>query len=65
MEREKVKHCEAARAAGKDNTTLDFSDLPEHELKWFNIVNDLIIVLELAQGWPIPGEGTHWGQGGI
>lgn len=56
MEREKVRRREAAKAAGKDDTTLDFGDLPEHDAKWFNIVNDLIVVLELAQGWPVPGE---------
>ena len=65
MEREKVKRREAARAAGKDDATLDFSDLSEHESKWFNIVNDLIIVLELAQGWPIPGEGTPGEVGAV
>lgn len=58
MEKEKVRRREAARAAGKDDTSLDFGDLHEHEYKWFNIVNDLIFILELAQGWPVPGEGV-------
>lgn len=58
LEKEKDRRREAARAAGKDGNTLDFGDLHEHEYKWFNIVNDLIFVLELAQGWPVPGEST-------
>lgn len=58
MEKEKAGRREAARAAGKDDAGLDFSDIPEHESKWFNIVNDLITVLDLAQGCPVPGEGT-------
>ena len=56
-EQEKTRRREAARAAGLDDTTLNFDDLREHEHRWFNIVNDLIFVLELAQGWPVPGEG--------
>ena len=48
MEAEKDRRREGARATGKDDTTLDFSDILEHEWKWFNIVNDLITVLELA-----------------
>ena len=56
MAREKAERREAARAAGKDETTLDFSDIPNHESKWFNLVNDLTFVLELATGWPVPGE---------
>ena len=56
LEKEKAKRREAARAAGKGDAMLDFGDLQEHETKWFNIVNDLIFVLELAQGWPVPGE---------
>ena len=58
MEKEKARRREAARAAGNDDTTLDFSDLLDHEYRWFNIVNDLIFVLELAQGGPVPGEST-------
>ena len=58
MEQEKARHREAARAAGIDDTALNFEDLHEHEYRWFNIVNDLIFVMELAQGWPIAGEGT-------
>ena len=56
--KEKDRRREAARVAGKDDTTLDFSDLLEHESRWYNIVNDLIFVLELAQGLPVPGEGA-------
>ena len=56
LEKEKAKRREAATAAGMDKTaTIDFSDLRDHETKWFNIVNDLIFVMELAQGWPVPG----------
>ena len=52
LEKEKLRRREVA---GKDGTALDLGDLSEHEHKWFNIVNGLIIVLELAQGWPVPG----------
>jgi hypothetical protein len=58
MEREKSRRREAARAAGTSEATVDFSDLREHDTKWFNIVNDLIFVMEVAQGWPAPGERT-------
>jgi len=58
LEEERAKRREAARRAGTDEAATDFGDLHDHEYKWFNIVNDLIFVLELAQGWPIPGEGT-------
>ena len=61
MEQEKARRRETARAAGMDETTLNFDDLHAHEYKWFNIVNDLIFVMELAQGWPLPGEGTPAG----
>ena len=58
MEREIARRRETARADGKDDATLDYGDLLEHEYKWFNIVNDLITVLEFAQGSPVPCEGT-------
>lgn len=58
MEEEKSRRREAARASGMDVTTLNFDDLHEHEHRWFNIINDLIYVMDLAQGWPVPGEGT-------
>lgn len=58
LEKEKAGRREAAKAAGMDEAAIDFSDLQEHEHKWFNIVNDLIFVMELAQGWQIPGEST-------
>jgi hypothetical protein len=58
LEREKAERRETARAAGKDDTTLDFSDLSDHEITWYNTVNDVINVLELAQAWPVPGEGV-------
>ena len=62
--KEMARRRETARVSGKDDTTLDFSDLFEHDYKWFNIVNDLTFVLELAQAWPVPGEGTpdHTGE---
>lgn len=56
LEEEKTRRREAAQAAGKRDA--DFSDLLDHEHKWFNIVNDLIFVLELAEAWPVPGVGT-------
>ena len=56
LEKEKAKRREAARAAGKDDT--DFGDLFDHEHKWFNIVNDLTFVLELAEAWQVPDVGT-------
>ena len=58
MEQEKARRREAARAAGAGDTTPNFDDLHEHEHRWFNIVNDLVFVMELAQGWPVPGEST-------
>ena len=58
-EKEKDRRCKAARAAGRDVATLNFDDLHEHDCKWFNILNDLIFVMELAQRWPVPGDGTH------
>ena len=56
LEKERVRL--AGRGARKDDTTLDSNELLIHEYKWFNIVNDLICVMELAQGWPVPGDGT-------
>ena len=58
MEKEKEVRREAARAAGKDETTLNFDNLPGHDPGWSNVVNDLTFVLELAQGWPVPGKST-------
>jgi len=56
LEEEKARRREAARAAGMDKTAaINLSDLREHEPRWFNLVNDLIFVMELAQGWPVPG----------
>ena len=63
LEEEKTRRREAARAAGTDEAAVDFSDLHEHEYKWFNIVNDLLFVMELAQGWPAPGESTSGAVG--
>lgn len=54
MEREKAERRAAAQAAGKEDTTLDFGDLPDHDISWFNIVNDLIFVLEHAKDLPVP-----------
>jgi len=61
LEKEKARRREAARTAGKDGVALNFNDLREHEAAWFNIVNDLIFVMELARGWPLPGENTPGG----
>ena len=58
MKEEKSRCREAARASGTDDTTLNFDDLHLHEHRWFNIINDLIYVMDLAQGWPVPGEGA-------
>ena len=58
VEKEKAKRLEAARASGMDKATTDFSDLYDHEPKWFNIVNDLISVMDAAQSWPAPGESS-------
>ena len=63
MEKEKVRRHETARAAGKDDTTLELGDLLDHEYRWFNIVNDLIFVLELAQGGPVTGENAPGAMG--
>lgn len=53
LERLKDERRAAAQAA-EDDTPLDFSDLPDHDCSWFNILNDLILVLELAQRSPVP-----------
>ena len=57
IERERVRRQEAARAAGKDDLNLE--DLLDHDDSWFNTVNDLIFVMERAQSWPVPGDGTQ------
>jgi len=63
MEKEKVERRKAARAAGMDEDAIDFGDLRDHDCKWFNIVNDLIFVMEIAQAWPVPGEDTSGATG--
>lgn len=60
---EKAKRLEAAKAAGMNEAATDFSDLYDHEYKWFNILNDLISVMELAQGCPVPGESVLGAEG--
>lgn len=57
LEKMKAERRAVAWAAGKDDATLDFDDLPDQDRSWFNILNDLITVLELAQAWPVPGNG--------
>ena len=57
MEREKAERRAAAQTAGKDATTLDFSDIPDHDYSWFNIVNDLIFAMERAKDLPVPIKG--------
>lgn len=57
-ERVKAERRAAIQAAGKDATTTNFDELPAHDFSWFNIVNDLIFVLELAQRTPIPRRET-------
>ena len=59
MEREKTRRREVARV-GMDKTPPDFNDLLDHDTKWFNIVNDLPFVMEIARAWPVP-EGTSAG----
>ena len=54
MEREKAERHAAAQTAGKDTTNLDFSNIPDHNYSWFNIVNDLIFTLERAKDLPVP-----------
>ena len=54
MEQEKAERSAAAQAAGKDTTNLDFSDILDHDYSWFNIVNDLIFVMERAKDLPVP-----------
>jgi len=54
MGREKAERHAAAQTAGKDTTNLDFSDIPDHDISWFNIVNDLIFVMERAKDLPVP-----------
>ena len=52
----KVERREAAQASGEENTNLDIGNLPDHDYSWFNILNDLIYVLERAQGSPISAQ---------
>ena len=56
MEREKAECRAAAQAAGKDVTNLDFSDILDHDYSWFNIINDLIFVMERAKDLPVPSK---------
>lgn len=58
LEKTKAERRAAVQAAGMDDTTLNFDDLPVHDLSWFNILNDLIIVLEHAHSWPVPMKDT-------
>ena len=53
-----MKRRGATRATGKGEATLNFNNLPDHDPKWSSIVDDLTLVLELAQGWPVPGDGA-------
>lgn len=53
LEEERAKHREGART-NMGSTPPNFDDLLDHDCKWFNIVNDLLFVLELAQAWPVP-----------
>jgi hypothetical protein len=57
VEKEKARRCDAAKA-GMGKTALNLDNLLTHETKWLEIVNDLLFVMELAQAWPVPGEGT-------
>ncbi|KAF9778391.1 hypothetical protein BJ322DRAFT_1025103 [Thelephora terrestris] len=57
LEGEKPERHVAARAATKDDANLDPRSLPAHDCAWFNILCDLIYVLERAQGWPVPAKG--------
>ena len=54
MERARAKYREAVETSGDGNTNLGITDLPDHDYSWFNILNDLIYVLERAQGSLIP-----------
>lgn len=54
LEKLKNERRAAARATANNDTPLDLSDLPDHKHSWFNIVNDLLFVLELAQRSPVP-----------
>jgi hypothetical protein len=56
IEQEKAERRATAQAAGKDATNLDFTDILDHEYSWFNIVNDLIFVMERATDLPVPSK---------
>ncbi|KAF9777754.1 hypothetical protein BJ322DRAFT_1114803 [Thelephora terrestris] len=61
----KLEKTKAERqAVSKDANTSDYGTLPHHDTAWFNILNDLIFVLELAQGWPVPIKGVS-GTAGV
>ena len=53
-ERARAEYREAVETSGDGDTNLGITDLPDHDYSWFNILNDLIYVLERAQGSPIP-----------
>lgn len=59
---EKTKRREAV---GTGEAAIGPSSLRDHDSKWFNIVNDLIFVMEIAQGWPIPGGSTPEAVGAV
>jgi hypothetical protein len=60
LEIEKGRRRDVAKT-GK--TTLILDDLQDHDTKWLEIVNDLLFVMELAQAWPVPGEGSSHALG--
>lgn len=65
LEKTKNERRAAARAAGKDDTMLCFDDLPAHNCSWFNILNDLISILDHAHSLPVPINGTSKGAGAV
>lgn len=56
LERKKAERHAAVPGAAENDTTLVPGNPSDHDPSWFNILNDLIFVLELAQGWPVPAK---------
>lgn len=63
---ERVKtSCRQVVGSGTDRDTLNFDDLRDHEPKWFNLVSDLIRVMEHAQACPLPNESSPGAIGAV
>lgn len=55
LEEQKRAHQAEAEASG---VTATFDDLPDHDVKWLKIVNDVAFVMQKARGCAIPAQGS-------